>query len=88
MKFAVKGAAVLALLMALGWSSPAHGYGVREYQMPPIEEPACGDPDEPGGMIAKPPLESSLAFAFKNLSLLRLGPLTWVLVPSVSRATQ
>jgi hypothetical protein len=86
MKFAVKGAAVVALLMALGWLSPAHGYGVREYRMPPIDEPVCGDPDEPG-MIAKPPPESSVVFSIGNLMVLRLGPVAWVLVPSIQRAT-
>ena len=47
MKFAVKGAAVVALLATL--ASPAHGWGVREYRMPPIGEPVCGDPDGGNG---------------------------------------
>jgi len=83
MKFAVKGAAVVAVVVScwIGlWASPVHAAGVREYRLPPADEPAMGDPDSPGGSaIARPVGEMGVSGRW-SLTIMRIGPTKWIVV--------
>ena len=76
MKFAVRAAAVLAVIMLIGLPGlsprPAQASGVRVFHLPPGETPVMGDPDGGNGFASQRIPVSGSASPVRKLAMLQV----------------